>query len=276
VIENTPAAWPEAGRGRLSVHRFFGAAVSLYYSLSGSGFARGRTILVKKSRKVAFDPKIFLAKVGDGKTISKYQKDEIVFSQGDVADAVFYIQKGKIKLTVVSERGKEAVVGILEPSHFFGEGCLNGHPLRVTTATAIEPSQVTRIPKVEMIATLHDEVGFSELFMADLLNRNSRIEEDLIDQLFNSSEKRLARALLLLANFGKEATVEPIIGKFSQETLAEMIGTTRSRVSFFMNKFRKLGYIEYNGKLEIRNSLLNVVLYDKPEIRKRDASEEPR
>jgi CRP/FNR family cyclic AMP-dependent transcriptional regulator len=226
---------------------------------------------VKKSRKAAFDPKLFLARVGDGKTISKYQKGQIVFSQGDVADAVFYIQRGKIKLTVVSERGKEAVVGVLGTSHFCGEGCLNGHPLRVTTATAIEQSLITRIPKAEMIATLHDQPGFSELFMADLLSRNSRIEEDLIDQLFNSSEKRLARVLLLLANFGKEATVEPI-GKFSQETLAEMIGTTRSRVSFFMNKFRKLGYIQYNGKLEIRNSLLNVVLYDKPEIRKNDPS----
>ena len=231
---------------------------------------------MKKSLRAAFDPKIFLAKVGDGKTILKYQKDQIVFSQGDVADAVFYIQTGKIKLTVVSERGKEAVVGILEPSHFFGEGCLNGHPLRVTTAAAIEQSLVTRIPKAEMIATLHDQPRFSELFMADLLSWNSRIEEDLIDQLFNSSEKRLARILLLLANFGKEATVEPIIGKFSQETLAEMIGTTRSRVSFFMNKFRKLGYIQYNGKLEIRNSLLNVVLYDKPEIRKNDARSGPR
>ena len=226
---------------------------------------------MKKSLRAAFDPKTFLAKVGDGKTISKYQKDQIVFSQGDVADAVFYIQTGKIKLTVVSERGKEAVVGVLGPSHFCGEGCLNGHPLRVTTATAIEQSLITRIPKAEMIATLHDQPGFSELFMADLLSWNSRIEEDLIDQLFNSSEKRLARVLLLLANFGKEATVEPI-GKFSQETLAEMIGTTRSRVSFFMNKFRKLGYIQYNGKLEIRNSLLNVVLYDKPEIRKNDPS----
>jgi CRP/FNR family transcriptional regulator, cyclic AMP receptor protein len=229
-----------------------------------------------KKKKAAFDPNVFLAIVGDGKSISKYQKDEIVFSQGDVGDAVFYIQKGKIKLTVVSERGKEAVVGILGPDHFFGEGCMNGHPLRVTTATAIDQSVITRIPKAAMIATLHDEPKFSELFMADLLSRNSRIEEDLIDQLFNSSEKRLARVLLLLANFGQDATVEPIIGKFSQETLAEMIGTTRSRVSFFMNKFRKLGYIKYNGKLEIRNSLLNVVLYDKPEIRKHDASEGPR
>jgi CRP/FNR family transcriptional regulator, cyclic AMP receptor protein len=226
--------------------------------------------------RAAFDPKIFLAKVGNGKTISKYEKDQIVFSQGDVADAVFYIQSGKIKLTVVSEHGKEAIVGVLGPSHFCGEACLNGHPLRVTTATAIEQSLVTRIPKAEMIATLHDQPQFSELFMADLLSRNSRIEEDLIDQLFNSSEKRLARALLLLANFGKEATAEPISGKISQETLAEMIGTTRSRVRHFMNKFRKLGYIEYNGKLEIRNSLLNVVLYDKPEIRKNNASKGPR
>jgi CRP/FNR family cyclic AMP-dependent transcriptional regulator len=222
---------------------------------------------MKKTKKTGFEPKAFLAKVGDGKTISKYQKDQVVFSQGNEADAVFYIQKGKIKLTVISQRGKEAVVGILGPDHFFGEGCLNGHPLRVTTATAIDQCLITRIPKVAMIATLHDEPEFSELFMADLLSRNSRIEEDLIDQLFNSSEKRLARILLLLANFGKDAATEPILGEFSQETLAEMIGTTRSRVSFFMNKFRKLGYIEYNGKIEIRNSLPNVVLYDKPEIR---------
>ncbi|MGB6798053.1 MAG: Crp/Fnr family transcriptional regulator, partial [Xanthobacteraceae bacterium] len=200
---------------------------------------------MKKTKKTGFEPKAFLAKVGDGKTISKYQKDQVVFSQGNEADAVFYIQKGKIKLTVISQRGKEAVVGILGPDHFFGEGCLNGHPLRVTTATAIDQCLITRIPKVAMIATLRDEPEFSELFMADLLSRNSRIEEDLIDQLFNSSEKRLARILLLLANFGKDAATEPILGEFSQETLAEMIGTTRSRVSFFMNKFRKLGYIEY-------------------------------
>ena len=225
---------------------------------------------MKKSNKSAFDPKIFLAKVGDGKTISKCQKDQIVFSQGDVADAVFYIQKGKVKLTVVSERGKEAVVGFLGPGHFFGEGCLNGHQLRVTTATAIDECLITRIAKEAMIATMHVEPKFSELFMADLLSRNSRIEEDLIDQLFNSSEKRLARALLLLANFGKESAPEPIVGKFSQEILAGMIGTTRSRVSHFMNKFRKLGYIKYNGKLEIHNSLLNVVLYDKPQIRTKD------
>ncbi len=223
--------------------------------------------LSRKGGAVSFDPKTFLAKVGDGKTVSKYQKDQIIFSQGAAADAVFYILKGKIKLTVVSKRGKEAVVGILGLGHFFGEGCLNGHPLRVTTATAIDECLVTRIAKAAMIATMHDEPKFSELFVADLLSRNSRIEEDLIDQLFNSSEKRLARLLLLLANFGKEDAPEPIVGKFSQEILAEMIGTTRSRVSYFMNRFRKLGYIQYNGKLEIHNSLLNVVLYDKPEIR---------
>jgi CRP/FNR family transcriptional regulator, cyclic AMP receptor protein len=227
-------------------------------------------IALSKRGVPAFDPATFLAKVGDGKSISKPQKGKIVFSQGDVGDAVFYIQKGKIKLTVVSKRGKEAVVGLIGSSHFFGEGCLNGHPLRVTTATAIDECVITRITREAMIATMRDEPKFSELFMADLLSRNSRIEEDLIDQLFNSSEKRLARALLLLANFGKEDAPEPIVGKFSQEVLAEMIGTTRSRVSHFMNKFRKLGYIKYNGKLEIHNSLLNVVLYDKPQIRSND------
>jgi CRP/FNR family transcriptional regulator, cyclic AMP receptor protein len=232
-------------------------------------------VVLRKKVRISFDPKKFLAKVGDGKTVSEYRKDQIIFSQGDVADAVFYVQKGKIKLSVISKRGREAVVGILGPGHFFGEGCLNGHRLRVTTATAIDECLVTRIAKATMIATMHDEPDFSELFTADLLNRNSRIEEDLIDQLFNSSEKRLARLLLLLANFGKEGKPEPIVGKFSQETLAAMIGTTRSRVSFFMNKFRKLGYIEYNGKLEVRNSLLNVVLYDKPEIRENDEGDGP-
>jgi CRP/FNR family transcriptional regulator, cyclic AMP receptor protein len=227
--------------------------------------SRKSRAVVGKTIVAAFDPKAFLAKVGEGTAISKYQKGQIVFSQGEAGDAVFYIQKGKIKLTVVSKRGKEAVVGLLGSTHFFGEGCLNGHPLRVTTATAIDECIITRIAKAAMIATMHDEPKFSELFMADLLSRNSRIEEDLIDQLFNSSEKRLARTLLLLANFGKEDAPEPIVGKFSQEILAEMIGTTRSRVSFFMNRFRKLGYIKYNGKLEIHNSLLNVVLYDKPQ-----------
>jgi CRP-like cAMP-binding protein len=210
--------------------------------------------------------------VGEGTTISKYRKDQVVFAQGEVADAVFYIQQGKIKLTVISEQGKEAVVAFLEPGHFFGEGCLNGHPLRIATTRAVDECVVTRVEKATMIATIHNEPEFSELFMAYLLTRNSRIEEDLIDQLFNSSEKRLARLLLLLANFGKEGKPEPIVGKFSQETLAEMIGTTRSRVSFFMNKFRKLGFIEYNGKLEVHSSLLNMVLHEQPEIKTKDAS----
>ena len=224
-----------------------------------------------KRGKAPFDPKTFLAKVGEGKTIAKYRKDQIVFSQGQIADAVFYIQQGKVKLTVISEQGKEAVIAILGPGDFFGEGCLNGHPLRIATTRAIDECVITRLEKTAMIATLHNEPDFSELFMSYLLARNGRIEEDLIDQLFNSSEKRLARLLLLLANFGKEGRPEPIVGKFSQETLAEMIGTTRSRVSFFMNKFRKLGFIEYNGRLEVHNSLLNVVLYDKPEIGTKDA-----
>jgi CRP/FNR family cyclic AMP-dependent transcriptional regulator len=225
-----------------------------------------KSAVVAKRRKATFDPKMFLAKVGEGKTIAKYRKDQIIFSQGEAADAVFYVQHGKVKLTVVSKHGKEAVVAILGPGHFFGEGCLNGHPLRIATTRAMDECVITRLEKATMIAAIHNELEFSELFMSYLLTRNSRIEEDLIDQLFNSSEKRLARLLLLLANFGKEGRPEPIAGKYSQETLAEMIGTTRSRVSFFMNKFRKMGLIEYNGKLEVHNSLLNVVLNDKPEI----------
>jgi len=219
-----------------------------------------------------FDPKAFLSKVGTGKTILEFEKNQQVFGQGDVADAVFYIQKGSVKLTVLSEHGKEAVVGILEPGQFFGEGCLNGHPLRIATTTAMEHCVITSITKEAMIATLHNEPRFSELFMAYLLTRNSRVEEDLIDQLFNSSEKRLARLLLLLAHFGKEGRPEPILLDMSQETLAEMIGTTRSRVSYFMNKFRKLGLISYNGKIEVHNSLLNAVLHEKPEIERDDPS----
>jgi CRP/FNR family transcriptional regulator, cyclic AMP receptor protein len=214
----------------------------------------------------SFDPKAFLAKVGEGKTISTYLKDQNVFEQGDAADTIFYLQKGKIKLTVQSERGKEAVVGILEAGQFFGEGCMNGHPLRISTTTAMEDSVVTAITKKAMLKVLHNEPTFSEMFLAYLLKRNGRIEEDLIDQLFNSSEKRLARLLLLLANFGKEGSPQPIVPNISQETLAEMIGTTRSRVSFFMNKFRKLGLISYNGKIEVNNSLLSAVLHEKPEI----------
>ena len=219
-----------------------------------------------KASKSSFDPKIFLAKVGEGKAILKFDKSQVVFSQGDPADTVFYIQKGKIKVLVVSEQGKEAVVGIMEAGQFFGEGCLNGHPLRISTTVAMEQCMIMSISKSAMLAALKDEPKFSELFMGYLLSRNSRIEEDLIDQLFNSSEKRLARLLLLLANFGKDGTPQPIAVQISQETLAEMIGTTRSRVSFFMNKFRKLGFISYNGKIEVHNSLLNAVLYDKPEI----------
>jgi CRP/FNR family transcriptional regulator, cyclic AMP receptor protein len=229
-------------------------------------------VVVRKRANASFDPKHFLAKVGEGKTISEYRKGQIIYSQGQVADAVFYIQQGKVKLTVVSEHGKEAVIAILEPGQFFGEGCLNGHPLRIATTRAMDECVITRVEKATMIATIHKEPNFSELFMSYLLTRNGRIEEDLIDQLFNSSEKRLARLLLLLANFGKEGKPEPIVGKFSQEMLAEMIGTTRSRVSFFMNKFRKLGFIEYNGKLEVHNSLLNMVLHDKPAIDTRDTS----
>jgi CRP/FNR family transcriptional regulator, cyclic AMP receptor protein len=206
--------------------------------------------------------------VGEGKTFLEFRKDEIVFSQGDVADTVFYIQKGRVKVVVISEQGKEAVVGILEPGQFFGEGCMNGHSRRIATTTAMEECLVTVITKTAMLAALHDQPKFSELFMTYLLTRNSRIEEDLIDQLFNSSEKRLARLLLLSANFGKEGSPQPIIPNISQETLAEMIGTTRSRVSFFMNKFRKLGLISYNGKIEVHSSLLNAVLYDKPEIKR--------
>jgi CRP-like cAMP-binding protein len=223
---------------------------------------------VRKRSKAAFDPKKFLAKVGDGKAILNYLKKQIIFSQGEIADAVFYIQHGNVKLVVVSEHGKEAVVAILGPGHFFGEGCLNGHPLRIATARAVDECVITRLEKATMIATIHKEPEFSELFMSYLLARNSRVEEDLIDQLFNSSEKRLARLLLLLANFGKDGRPEPIVGKFSQETLAEMIGTTRSRVSNFMNKFRDLGFISYNGSIEVHSSLLTVLLHDKPQIRR--------
>jgi CRP/FNR family transcriptional regulator, cyclic AMP receptor protein len=217
--------------------------------------------------KRLFDAQAFLAKVGEGKSILHFQKDQNVFVQGDPADAVFYIQKGKMKLIVMSDHGKEAVVGILGPGQFFGEGCMNGHKLRISTTTAMENCVITAITKATMIAAIHNEPLFSEMFMAYLLTRNSRIEEDLIDQLFNSSEKRLARLLLLLANFGKEGNPQPISPSINQETLAEMIGTTRSRVSFFMNKFRRLGLIDYNGHIEVHNSLLNAVLHDKPQLK---------
>ena len=221
-------------------------------------------------RRASFDPKSFLARIGDGRTIGKYRKGEIIFSQGDPGDAVFYIQKGKAKLTVVSEQGREAVIAMLGADEFFGEGCLAGQAQRIATVTAMTNSIIARLEKSAIIQVIHREPAFSELFIAHLLGRSIRVEADLVDQLFNSSEKRLARLLLLLANFGKEAP-EPIIAKISQETLAEMIGTTRSRVSFFMNKFRKLGFIAYNGGIEggieIHSSLLNVVLHDQPQIK---------
>ena len=195
--------------------------------------------------------------------MSKYRKDDVVFSQGDPADAVFYIQKGKVKVTVVSDQGKEAVVAILGADEFCGEGCLAGQPRRIATVSAMTECTVTRLEKTRIIRLLHDQPEFSEVFISHLLARTTRVEADLVDQLFNSSEKRLARLLLLLANFGKEGRPEPMIAKISQETLAEMIGTTRSRVSFFMNKFRRLGFLNYNGEgLEVHSSLLNVILHD--------------
>jgi CRP-like cAMP-binding protein len=225
---------------------------------------------MSKPPKDIFDAKVFLAKVGDGKAILEFHKNQKVFEQGDPAETVFYIQKGKVKLTVLSEQGKEAVVAILEPGHFFGEGCMNGHRLRISTTTAMEDCVITSIAKEAMITALHDQPKFSELFMAYLLTRNSRIEEDLIDQLFNSSERRLARLLLLLANFGKDGEPQQISPNISQETLAEMVGTTRSRVSHFMNKFRKLGLISYNGHIEVNNSLLSAVLHEKPLLKERE------
>ena len=224
---------------------------------------------MSKPPKDRFDAQVFLAKVGVGKAILEFHKNQKVFEQGETADTVFYIQTGKVKLTVLSDQGKEAVVAILEPKQFFGEGCMNGHKLRISTAIAIEDCVITSITKAAMIATIHNEPKFSELFMAYLLSRNSRIEEDLIDQLFNSSERRLARLLLLLANFGKEGSPQSINPNISQATLAEMIGTTRSRVSHFMNKFRKLGLISYNGHIEVHSSMLNAVLHEKPLLKER-------
>jgi CRP/FNR family cyclic AMP-dependent transcriptional regulator len=213
-------------------------------------------------QRTPFDVKLFLIKIGNGKTICKAENKDIIFSQGDTADAVFYIQKGKVKLTVVSQQGKEAVVAILDPASFFGEACLAGESLRMATATSLGETTILRIEKPAMIKVLHQEPAFSELFMRYVLSRNIRIQEDLVDHMFNSSEKRLARVLLLMAHFGKDTPPDTAIAKISQETLAEMVGTTRSRVSFFLNKFRKLGFIDYNGELHIHSSLLNVVLHD--------------
>jgi len=225
---------------------------------------------MRRKAKLPFDPKAFLAKVDGGRSVSDYPKNQIVYVQGDPADSVFYIQKGKAKVTVLSEQGKEAVVALLATSDFFGEGCLAGQPLRMATVSTLEKSVIARISKADVVRVIHEEPSFAELFISHLLARNIRVEEDLVDQLFNSSEKRLARVLLLLANFGKDGKPEPVIAKISQETLAEMIGTTRSRVNFFMNKFRQLGLISYNGHIEVHSSLLNVVLHEKPELKTRD------
>ncbi len=209
-----------------------------------------------------FDPQAFLAMAGDGHSIMKFAEGQPVFVQGDPADSLSYVHKGKVKISVVSDRGKEAVVAVLGHGQFFGEGCLVGQQHRMSSAVAMTECTIAKLEKAMVVKVLHDEPEFSELFMAYLLARNVRMEADLVDQLFNSSEKRLALLLLLLANFGKEGKPEPVVAKISQETLAEMIGTTRSRVSFFMNKFRRLGFIEYNGGLSVHSSLLNVILHD--------------
>ena len=217
----------------------------------------------KLSKRIsAFDPKTLLERVEGSKSVAVYGRKQVVFSQGDPADVVYYVQKGRVKLTVVSKQGKEAVVGLVGAGMFFGEGCLAGQQFRMSTATATEETSIVGFHKKDMMRLLHTDHKFSELFTTYLLSRNVRFEEDLVDQLFNSSEKRLARILLLLAHFGKEGKQEPVVPKISQEILAGMIGTTRSRVSHFMNKFRKLGFIEYNGCLQVHSSLLNVVLHD--------------
>jgi CRP-like cAMP-binding protein len=222
---------------------------------------------MRRRKKTVFDPREFLTKMGRGRTIAQYKKKQTIFRQGDPAGDVFYIQSGNVKVTVLSSLGKEAVVAIIGSDNFFGEGCLNGQTKRISTATAISQCEITKIPKNTIFHCLKSEPAFAELFVRHLLKRTIRVEEDLVDQLFNSSEKRLARLLLLLANFGKEGSVEPTLSKISQETLAEMIGTTRARVSHFMNKFRRLGLISYNGEIEVHRSLLSVVLHEKPAIR---------
>jgi CRP-like cAMP-binding protein len=222
-----------------------------------------RTKSIKKNgRGTRFNPARYFETAAKGRNISIHPRKQIIFTQGDAADAVFYIKKGKIKVTVVSTHGKEAVVALLGVDEFLGEGCLIGQPKRLATATAMTECIIMRVDKAEILRVLQDEPAFSHMFISHILARNARVEEDLVDQLFNSTEKRLARMLLLLANFGKEGRPEPIIAKISQETLAEMIGTTRSRVSHFMNKFRQMGFIDYNGHLEVHSSLLSVVLSD--------------
>ena len=216
----------------------------------------------KAASEASFNPAEFLETTAQGRVISTHSKKDVIFAQGDDADAVFYIRKGKVKVAIVSKQGKEAVVAILGADEFLGEGCLIGQPKRLATASAMTECEMMRVEKTEIQRVIHDEPAFSQMFVSHILERNARVEEDLVDQLFNSTEKRLARLLLLLANFGKEGRPEPILAKISQETLAEMIGTTRSRVSHFMNKFRELGFIDYNGHLEVHNSLLGVLLAD--------------
>jgi CRP/FNR family cyclic AMP-dependent transcriptional regulator len=257
VVPMFPARQPNGSPRRRKIPR---------QSTIGPTFATGRsaispTVTAKKKRD--FDPKQFLATIGEGRRVVAFPKKQTIFTQGEPADAVFYIQEGKVRLTVVSKIGKEATLGILSQGEFFGEGGLAGQPLRMGSATAMTDCELLRIDKKAMMLALHREHTFSDLFVAYLLARNIRYEEDLVDQLFNSSEKRLARLLLLLAHFGKEGVHETVIPKVSQETLAEMVGTTRSRVSFFMNRFRKLGFVDYGvSGMQVHSSLLNVVLHD--------------
>ena len=241
-------------------------SVSIYFGREADPSLGPRPM--KKNQKT-FDLEEFLATAAEGRTIATYRKDDVVFSEGDRCDGVFYIRSGDCKISVISEKGKEGVVALHKRGDFFGEGCLTGQPVRLATATAMNELEVTRFDTATMHRVLREEPEFSELFMSHLLARNARVEADLADQLFNSSEKRLARLLLLMANFGKDGKPEPVIAKISQETLAEMIGTTRSRVNTFMNKFRKLGFIEYNGDLKVHNSLLNVILHDAPQRQRR-------
>jgi CRP/FNR family cyclic AMP-dependent transcriptional regulator len=252
----SPALQPKASAGR----REIGRRASIGRIPQTTRNAAGTSPVANRRRD--FDPHVFLATIGEGRKVLTFPRKQAIFAQGDAADAVFYIQEGKVRLTVVSKAGKEATIGILKDGDFFGEGSLAGQPLRMGSATAMTDCAILRIDKKAMMEALHREHEFSDLFVAYLLARNIRYEEDLVDQLFNSSEKRLARILLLLAHFGKEGTPETVVPKISQETLAEMIGTTRSRVSFFMNRFRKLGFIHYNGGLQVHSSLLNVVLHD--------------
>jgi CRP/FNR family cyclic AMP-dependent transcriptional regulator len=224
--------------------------------------------VAKAKRGQTFNVEKFLTTVNGGKRLATYRRNQKVFNQGDPADSVFYVQQGKVKVCVVSPRGKEAVVAVHGKGDFFGEGCLIGQPVRLATAMAMAESTVLRLDKKAMVDVIRDEPKFSETFMSFLLTRNARVEEDLVDQLFNSSEKRLARTLLLMANFGKEGKPEPIIPKVSQETLAEMVGTTRSRINHFMNKFRQLGFIEYNGDMKVNYSLMNMILHESPEIKR--------